>query len=364
MNETSICAALLACSLLLASDAASADGARWVTSRVAEQPLSPDGGLVLEGVDTAPEWAWHGATRLGYEYGPGLAESASRFRLDVGAGFGFPAGLEVALAAPLMWTVGSADASGLEPGPRPLDGMSDDGPGFGDLSAGVLYRAVSAANGGFGLLIGAVMTAPTGNHDRLMGEGGYTFAPYLSLAFKLFESHVGLNLGYRLRPERVGDLDGVPFEQDDDIFWRAGLRVVSKKNVGWNLEAEGSIAVATSAGFWPDPTHRPVWVGGGLDFEVSRHGRLGVLLGIGVSGATVPRGTFAFRYTLAPNLPDEDNDGLRGRADACPLLAEDYDGFEDDDGCPDLDNDADGFPDDEDACPDTPATDDLSTDGC
>jgi len=50
-------------------------------------------------------------------------------------------------------------------------------------------------------------------------------------------------------------------------------------------------------------------------------------------------------------------------SDRCPLLAEDRDGFEDDDGCPDRDNDRDGFPDDEDRCPLDPA-DKSSEDGC
>ncbi|MCB9543741.1 MAG: OmpA family protein [Myxococcales bacterium] len=50
----------------------------------------------------------------------------------------------------------------------------------------------------------------------------------------------------------------------------------------------------------------------------------------------------------APEAPaDRDTDGLPDLADQCPLLAEDHDGYRDDDGCPDPDNDldllADGF---------------------
>jgi outer membrane protein OmpA-like peptidoglycan-associated protein len=48
---------------------------------------------------------------------------------------------------------------------------------------------------------------------------------------------------------------------------------------------------------------------------------------------------------------DNDGDGILDTADKCPMDAEDKDGFEDDDGCPDLDNDADGIPDTTDKCP-------------
>ncbi len=42
---------------------------------------------------------------------------------------------------------------------------------------------------------------------------------------------------------------------------------------------------------------------------------------------------------------DRDHDGIPDRKDLCPGVAEDLDGFQDDDGCPDLDNDGDGIPD-------------------
>lgn len=51
---------------------------------------------------------------------------------------------------------------------------------------------------------------------------------------------------------------------------------------------------------------------------------------------------------------DKDGDGVPNSTDACPTVAEDADGFRDDDGCPDRDNDADGVPDGSDRCPDAP----------
>jgi outer membrane protein OmpA-like peptidoglycan-associated protein len=49
---------------------------------------------------------------------------------------------------------------------------------------------------------------------------------------------------------------------------------------------------------------------------------------------------------------DGDGDGIPDDRDTCVTMAEDRDGFQDDDGCPDPDNDGDGLYDVDDACPD------------
>ncbi len=63
---------------------------------------------------------------------------------------------------------------------------------------------------------------------------------------------------------------------------------------------------------------------------------------------------------------DNDHDGIKNKKDACPDAAEDKDGFEDADGCPDLDNDKDGIPDAEDKCPNDAEDKDgfEDSDGC
>lgn len=53
---------------------------------------------------------------------------------------------------------------------------------------------------------------------------------------------------------------------------------------------------------------------------------------------------FAFKYHFE-GWKDTDADGVQDRYDLAPELAEDYDGFEDEDGVPDPDNDQDGVPD-------------------
>jgi outer membrane protein OmpA-like peptidoglycan-associated protein len=63
---------------------------------------------------------------------------------------------------------------------------------------------------------------------------------------------------------------------------------------------------------------------------------------------------------------DPDGDGVKGVKDRCPNVAEDFDGFEDDDGCAEDDNDHDGIADAADKCPDQPENLDgvEDDDGC
>ncbi len=70
--------------------------------------------------------------------------------------------------------------------------------------------------------------------------------------------------------------------------------------------------------------------------------------------------------TAPPAPGDQDGDGILDNVDQCPRVAEDKDGFEDEDGCPDPDNDKDGIPDATDKCPTDPEDKDgfEDEDGC
>ena len=70
------------------------------------------------------------------------------------------------------------------------------------------------------------------------------------------------------------------------------------------------------------------------------------------------------RLPPPPPPADTDADGTPDPKDAAPALAEDVDGFQDEDGVPDPDNDADGVPDGEDLCPLVPAGTGPSRNGC
>ena len=64
--------------------------------------------------------------------------------------------------------------------------------------------------------------------------------------------------------------------------------------------------------------------------------------------------------------PDNDQDKILDKDDKCPNEKEDMDGWEDEDGCPELDNDKDGIPDDKDKCPNKAETynGNKDEDGC
>ena len=68
----------------------------------------------------------------------------------------------------------------------------------------------------------------------------------------------------------------------------------------------------------------------------------------------------------SPISLDTDGDGIPDSRDRCPTLAEDIDGFQDEDGCPEIDNDLDGIIDADDKCPNEPEDFDgvQDDDGC
>jgi outer membrane protein OmpA-like peptidoglycan-associated protein len=65
----------------------------------------------------------------------------------------------------------------------------------------------------------------------------------------------------------------------------------------------------------------------------------------------IVEGLLGFTFHFGGN-PDKDKDGILNKQDACPEVAEDFDGYQDEDGCPDADNDGDGLADADDNCPD------------
>lgn len=78
-------------------------------------------------------------------------------------------------------------------------------------------------------------------------------------------------------------------------------------------------------------------------------------------------GTLELRYNLRDlTSADPDLDQIETSVDCCPFIAEDYDGFNDEDGCPDYDNDGDGIKDEFDKCPFNAEDFDLfeDEDGC
>jgi OmpA-OmpF porin, OOP family len=87
----------------------------------------------------------------------------------------------------------------------------------------------------------------------------------------------------------------------------------------------------------------------------------GLTQGVGSPDVRVVSGLY-----FVPPRADSDHDGVDDSDDQCSFLAEDSDGFQDEDGCPDPDNDNDLVPDLDDKCPNQPAEEgrDDNEDGC
>jgi OOP family OmpA-OmpF porin len=138
---------------------------------------------------------------------------------------------------------------------------------------------------------------------------------------------------------------GSPVESDQDGMARAGLgvKVAFGERFGLRLEGRVLSPLAFAAKLVPvgDETNY-----GGPDFQVVG----GLYMNFGeVERQIIVREKVVVRES-AVDL-DPDRDGIVGDADKCPQVAEDKDGFEDDDGCPESDNDKDDIPDAQDKCP-------------
>ncbi len=96
----------------------------------------------------------------------------------------------------------------------------------------------------------------------------------------------------------------------------------------------------------------PLEAEGGLRLHATS--AVAVVLGGGaglVKGIGSPSSRFFLSVGYAPDIRDTDEDRVGNARDKCPLIPEDFDGYEDGDGCPEDDNDGDRRPDAQDKCP-------------
>jgi OOP family OmpA-OmpF porin len=138
-------------------------------------------------------------------------------------------------------------------------------------------------------------------------------------------------------------------DTDSAIHGGLGLKIAFGDYVGLRLEGRAyvppaalskSIAVGNETGY-----HGPDWEAlGALYFNF---GEVEVIEKLVVQEKRV-----VVEKKVPVANPDPDGDGIAGKVDKCPNVAEDKDGFEDEDGCPDDDNDDDKIPDVKDKCPD------------
>lgn len=139
------------------------------------------------------------------------------------------------------------------------------------------------------------------------------------------------------------------------------------------VSAEERIKSVSQENFFRDLINDPIFVTPGVkftipkttlsiivagDFGISESDKYLAQTSVGENGTTISHQSaplynvyFGLNF-LIDGKRDRDRDGIKGKADLCPDMAEDMDGFEDTDGCPDFDNDKDGIPDSLDNCPD------------
>jgi len=212
--------------------------------------------------------------------------------------------------------------------------------------------------GGFGLAALARMTAPSGNPNSTASTRGVTGELRLLGELDWIVASLRATAGVLVRSEPqtlLGDTYG------QELPWALGF-VVKPRALGidsqgrwqWFLESSGAIAVTPS---FAAARSSPLVFGLSSRYAFARD--FSALAGVQLpldSAVGVPSVRFVFGISWAPRFQDSDGDGIADDADDCPEMAEDYDGFEDDDGCPDEDNVGDGIPDTLDKCPNEPET--------
>ncbi|MBT9557051.1 MAG: OmpA family protein [Myxococcales bacterium] len=215
------------------------------------------------------------------------------------------------------------------------------GPGLGDLLIQVRGKALDNTDGGWGFGGSVGVTIPTGDGQQFRGDPGVDVMVGLAADYRASRVATTLNVGGRFRTETVKFFGT---ELSHDLTFGLGIDYEAWANhVNFGLEFFGKtpfLAPFTDVGFLSvemlGGTKIALWEG--LSFELA--------VGAGVVRAEgVPLVRFISGLSWSPRVEDSDADGIHDVSDACPLLVEDEDGFQDGDGCPEADNDGDGIPD-------------------
>ena len=306
-------------------------------------PTDPQGSLVLEPVTTPGHLAWSAGFVESYAHrmlvlkddGGHEVAVPVKEQLSFDALFNVGLGERLALGLRLPAVMGqTGDAFPTTGGRVPRSAL-------GDLAFDAKATLIPRGSlGGMGLAAIARMTAPTGDPNSTVSTRGVTGELRLLGEIDWIVLAMRATAGVMVRSERqvlLGDTYG------QELPWAVGL-VVRPRALGldsqgrwqWFLESSGAVAMT------PSLASRP---GTPASFGISSRYALAqdfsALAGVQLpldSAVGVPSVRFVFGITWAPRFQDADGDGIRDDADDCPEIAEDFDGFEDDDGCPE-DND-------------------------
>jgi outer membrane protein OmpA-like peptidoglycan-associated protein len=263
----------------------------------------------------------------------------------VGA-YGLTNDLQLGVSVPLIF---SMSGDGLDPATGNMATGGIQATGFGDLRIDVkgrLYADKSVKAAWYG-----AVTAPTS-----FGAGGSDFLGDDLPALRAGAAAHWTNTTGKIRAGgHVAAILRKPrqiyaSEVGQQLAYGVGAAMDATDSFSIIAEAFGRTGLAGPSAF--DLDSSPLEVAGGIKVQATES--LNVLAGGGagvVQGIGSPGLRFLVSVGYAPDLGDDDGDGINNMKDKCPLLAEDFDEFEDSDGCPEDDNDNDRREDSVDQCP-------------
>jgi OmpA-OmpF porin, OOP family len=266
-----------------------------------------------------------------------------------------------------------------------VDGSTFASPtGFaaGDLRFGLRLRLAGEVGSIASLAIGGYIYVPTGNKDKLAGDGSVHAAPSVILSGENDDIAYAVNAGINIRKQSTAP--DLTTTLGSELTFGAGFAfLLADKTVQLGPELYGSTAMVGKDRFARATTNMEGLLGlrirvGSLVF--------GVAAGPGITqgmGTPTFRAVGSLAYVPLPEKPlpppppprarpqpprDRDKDGIPDKMDACP----DEPGIKTDDpetnGCPPPppDRDGDGIIDRDDACPDLKGvkSDDPTQNGC
>lgn len=382
-------------SLLAASVVSPAAAQPSVDLRGFRASIDPGAGVYSEPAATPDTGEWSASLWGSYAYRPiVLRDPASgevRFDVirhqvsaDFAAGVGIARRLLVGLTLPVvLHQAGDAPTSDAT---RVLGDTWVPAQAVGDLGLVgklTLVQPTGGDLGGLALALHERFTLPTGDEASFVGEGSVTNELRLLAEYRLIAFGAHLAAGLKLRaaearfacqatPASAAGNDPCPTVFGHELPFGLGLSfrpqilgIDPEGRATFFLEASGHLPLSPIAPFENQET-AALELGLAARYaigDISFLGGVGTAL-VGGVGTTPLRAVLSVAWT--PRVHDADGDGVDDEADQCGELAEDLDGFQDEDGCPEGDNDEDGVFDDEDRCPSQKEDEDgvEDEDGC
>jgi hypothetical protein len=364
--------------VLVAASARAADPVPSLDLRGYSPPLDPKGFVYIEPSSTPGPGNFNAGAYASYAYRSVVLQDASGNTLAV------PVQHQVSLDYIINTGIGERWAAGISV-PTVLYQTGDDPravlPGsttlpqttFGDLSIAVKRTLVAPSDlGGFGVAALGRLWLPTGEPRSYVSEGSVRGELRLLGEIDLLAIAVRATAGARLRAQQQTLIrDGTDrYTFGNDLPWGVGVTlrpqvfgVDPKGHARITAEVHGALALDPKFAAGPQT---PIQAGLSTRYTL---GDASLLAAVefpldGAVGNPLVHAIVGVDW--APRFLDADKDGIQDDDDECPELAEDLDGFEDQDGCPDFDNDDDGVPDDSDKCPNSKedADDFQDDDGC